>query len=72
MPGKYFSGIFVLKYKDMNTLQIVDNAIAVKRAFGSFKILDDFEVYDLPAVIEFAKIVSNYLAMQEKINEIEN
>lgn len=72
MPGNYFPGIFVLKYKDMNTLQIVDNAIAVKRAFGSFAILDEVELCDLPEVIEFAKIVSNYLGMQEKINEIEN
>lgn len=55
----------------MNNIQIMDNAIAIKRAFGSFAILDNFEVYDLPEVIEFAKIVSNYLGMQEKMNKNE-
>jgi hypothetical protein len=56
----------------MNKLQIIDNAIAVKRAFGSFKILDEFEEYEIPSVIKFAKIVSNYLAMQDKLDEIKN
>jgi len=54
----------------MNKLQIIDNAIAVKRAFGSFAILDQFEEYEIPEVIQFAKIVSNYLMMQDKIEEI--
>jgi hypothetical protein len=54
----------------MNKLQIIDNAIAVKRAFGSFAILDQFEEYEIPEVIKFAKIVSNYLVMQDKLDEI--
>lgn len=55
----------------MNNIKIMDNAIAIKRAFGSFAILDKFEVYDLPEVIQFAKIVSNYLGMQEIMNKNE-
>lgn len=56
----------------MNKLQIINNAINIKRAFGSFAILDEVELCDLPEVIEFAKIVSNYLTMQDIIKEIEN
>lgn len=56
----------------MNKIQTIDNAIAIKRAFGSFKILDEFEEYEIPEVISFAKMVSNYLAMQDKLDEIKN
>ena len=56
----------------MNKIQTIDNAIAIKRAFGSFKILDEFEEYEIPEVISFAQMVSNYLAMQDKLDEIKN
>jgi hypothetical protein len=59
----------------MNKLQIIDNAIAVKRVFGSFAILDQFEEYEIPEVIQFARIIENYLTMThklEEINKIEN
>ena len=51
----------------MNKLDIIDNAIHFKRAFGSFVILDDIDSVDHISVYEFAKIVSNYLAMDEKL-----
>lgn len=56
----------------MNDLQIINNAIAIKRAFGSFAVLDQFEEYEIPEIIKFAKIVSNYLMMQDKLDEIKN
>jgi hypothetical protein len=52
--------------------QIMDNAIIIKDVFGSHKILDEFEPWDIPAVIEFAKIVFNYKAINESLNENEN
>jgi hypothetical protein len=50
-------------------LQIIDAAFAIKRAFGDFKILNEFEELDIPEVIRFAKIVSNYLAMVDELNK---
>jgi hypothetical protein len=47
----------------MNKLQIIDNAIVIKEVFGSFKILDEFEPWDIPEVIQFARIVYNYNKM---------
>lgn len=56
----------------MNKLQIIDNAIVIKDVFGSFKILDEFEPWEIPEIIQFARIVFNYKAMQEKLNETNN
>lgn len=53
----------------MSDLQRIDDAIAIKRAFGSFAILDEFEEWEIPSIIQFARIISNYLMMQEKIKE---
>ena len=53
----------------MKDLQIIRDAIDVKKAFGSLGFLDKFKEYDLPSIMKFARIVSNYLAMQEKLNE---
>jgi hypothetical protein len=53
----------------MNNLQIIVNNEAIKTAFGSYAILDKIEVWDHPAVYQFAKIISNYLAMLEKIEK---
>ncbi len=53
----------------MNKLQIIDNAIVVKEVFGSFKILDEFEPWDIPEVIKFAKIVYNYTKMSNILNK---
>ena len=50
--------------------QIMDNSIIIKDVFGSHKILDDIEPYDIPEVIQFAKIIFNYKNMQEKLKEI--
>ena len=48
----------------MNNLQRIDDAIVIKEVFGSFKILDEFDSWDIPSVIQFAKIVFNYTKMQ--------
>ena len=65
-PGKIISGLLFLKPTVMNKLQIIDNAIVIKDVFGSFKVLDDIEPWDIPAVIQFARIVYNYTKMQDK------
>lgn len=54
----------------MNDLQIIINNEPIKIVFGSYAILDQFEVWEHPAIYKFAKIVSNYLAMQEKLETI--
>lgn len=41
----------------------------VKDAFGSYSILDSVEFEDLPAILEFAKIISNYKKMREVLKE---
>lgn len=71
-PGKIISGLLFLKPTVMNKLQIIDNAIVIKDVFGSFKILDEFEPWEIPEIIQFARIVFNYKAMQEKLNETNN
>ena len=54
----------------MNTLQIIDNSIIIKEVFGSFKILDEFELWEIPEIIKFAKIVFNYKVMSDKLEEL--
>lgn len=49
----------------MNDLQIIDNAIHVKETIGSFKIFDDIDPVDHPAVYHFLKIVYNYKKIKE-------
>jgi len=46
-------------------LEIINNSVTFKHAFGSFVILDNIDVVDHPEIYEFAKIVSNYLKMQQ-------
>lgn len=53
----------------MNDIEIIINNEAIKTAFGSYAILDKFEVWEHPSIYKFAKIVSNYLVMQEKLKE---
>jgi len=53
----------------MNDLRVIDDAIVIKEVFGSFKILDEFEPWDIPSVLQFARIVYNYTKMQKLINE---
>lgn len=50
----------------MSDLQIIDNAIHVQETLGSFKIFDDIDPVDHPAVYQFIKIVWNYKKMKEK------
>lgn len=42
----------------------------IKEAFGTYAILDQFEVWEQPAIYKFARIVSNYLKMQIKLDEL--
>jgi len=52
----------------MNNLQKIDDAIVIKEVFGSFKILDEFEPWDIPSVLQFARIVYNYKKIISLIN----
>lgn len=51
----------------MNTLRQIDDAIIIKEVFGSFKVLDDIEPWDIPAVIQFARIIYNYTKIQNTL-----
>ena len=50
---------------------IINHNSDIKDAFGSYAILDQFEVCDHPAIYQFARIVTNYLKMQHAIEELE-
>jgi hypothetical protein len=59
----------------MNTsfeMHIINNNECIKEAFGSYAILDQFEVWEQPVIYQFAKIVSNYLKMQSKLEELKS
>ena len=56
----------------MNDINIIIQNEAIKSAFGSFTILDQFEVWEHPSIYQFAKIVSNYIMMQDKIEELKS
>lgn len=43
-----------------------------KEVFGSFKLLDDADVFDHIAMYQFARIVKNYINMVNKLNELDN
>lgn len=45
---------------DFNLQTIIDIQNA-KEAFGTLAVLDDVEIQDMPAVLDFAKVVSNYM-----------
>jgi hypothetical protein len=53
-------------------MHIIINNGCIKEAFGSYAILDQFEVWEQPAIYQFAKIVSNYMKMTQKLEEINN
>lgn len=56
----------------MNDINIITQNEAIKTAFGSFAILDKFEVWEHPSIYQFAKIVSNYLNMTHKLEELKS
>jgi|ADurb_Total_1113_FD_contig_111_71245_length_2266_multi_3_in_0_out_0_3 hypothetical protein len=56
----------------MNDLKTIDDAIVIKEVFGSFKILDEFEPWDIPSIIDFARIVYNYTKMEKLLDETKN
>ena len=49
---------------------IINHNSDIKEAFGSYAILDQFEVWEQPAIYQFARIVANYVKMQKKLEEI--
>ena len=51
---------------------IINHNDDIKEAFGSYAILDQFEVWEQPAIYQFARIVSNYMKMQKKLEETKN
>jgi hypothetical protein len=52
--------------------ELVDFHMTIKGAFGSFKILDDIEPEDMPALYQFAKVVTNYISMNNALKKEEN
>lgn len=44
----------------MDDLKIIDRGIEVKETLGSFKIFDEIDPIDHPAVYKFIKIIYNY------------
>lgn len=56
----------------MNDISIITQNEAIKTAFGSYTILDKFEVWEHPSIYKFAKIVSNYIMMQNKLDELKS
>lgn len=55
----------------MNALQTIDEHIIIRETVG-YNGIKDVEVYDLPSVLEFLKIVYNYQRMNRLINEDEH
>jgi len=51
---------------------IINHNDDIKDAFGSYTILDQFEVWEQPAIYQFARIVSNYMKMIRKLEELKN
>lgn len=54
-----------------NSLQIMDEHLYIRETVG-YDFIKDVEVYDLPQVINFLKIVCNYNKMCEILKENEN
>ena len=50
---------------------IINHNDDIKEAFGSYAILDQFEVWEQPAIYQFARIVSNYMKMQRILEKHE-
>lgn len=51
----------------MDDLQIIDEHIIIRETVG-YGLLDQIEVYDIPNVIKFLKIVYNYNNIINKLN----
>ena len=56
----------------MKDIEIITLNEPIKTAFGSYAILDQFDVWEQPAIYQFARIVSNYMKMTRKLAEIKN
>ena len=48
---------------------IIDSNDDFKEVFKSFKLLDDIDVIDHPAVYKFATIIINYMKMINKLED---
>ena len=48
---------------------IIDSNDDFKEVFKSFKLLDDIDVIDHPAVYKFAAIVRNYMKMIKRLED---
>ena len=53
----------------MNDISIISNSLIIKETIG-FAIFDDIPVKDHPAIINFCKIVFNYMKMIKLENKI--
>lgn len=52
----------------MNPLQIIDEHMIIRDTVG-YDGIKDVELWDLPAVLQFLKIVNNYMRMQNLLDE---
>ena len=52
----------------MEELQIIDEHIYIRETVG-YDLIKDIEVYDIPNVIKFLKIVWNYQKMSNILNK---
>jgi len=55
----------------MNDLEIIDQHTVIRETVG-YEGIADIEVYDLPQVLDFLKIVYNYQRMNRLIKEDEH
>lgn len=53
----------------MDDLKIIDEHIIIREIVG-YDFIKDIEVWDLPSVLKFLKIIWNYDKMLNKINEL--
>jgi hypothetical protein len=52
----------------MNALEIIDEHMIIRNTIG-YDGIKDIEVYDLPDVLVFLKIVNNYMRMKNILDE---
>lgn len=50
---------------NLNELDIINRGIEVQETLGSFKIFDEIDPVDHPAVYQFIKIAYNYIKMKK-------
>ncbi len=52
----------------MDALEIIDEHMIIRNTVG-YDAIKDIEVYDLPTVLGFLKVVNNYMRMKNLLDE---